>query len=232
MLFNRTIVVLCVVGWLAAACGSTPLPPVIAPIVSTEVGISAQTVTSVPTVEPPLSSTAAPSTIVTALTAAPTAMVEPAATALPDLGAAPELRGIVGWVNSEPVMMADLRGKVVLVNFWTYGCYNCRNTLPYVTRWYDTYHDQGFVVLGIHTPEFAREHDIVNVRAAVEREGIHYPVAQDNDYATWRAWRNRYWPAEYFVDASGRIRHVQIGEGGYERSEAVIQQLLAEAAAN
>ena len=226
MIVHRMPVVLCVVGFLAAGCAAAPLPSVIAearPVKATATENTDDGELVVITIQPTAKAATATST---------SSPLPPTATALPDLGPAPELRGIVGWVNSEPVTLADLRGKVVLVNFWTYGCYNCRNTLPYVTKWYDTYHDQGFVVLGIHTPEFAHERDIENVKAAVEREGIHYPVAQDNDYVTWRTWRNRYWPAEYFVDATGRIRYVQIGEGGYERSEAVIRQLLAEAAAN
>ena len=158
----------------------------------------------------------------------PTGSMRPKAD-LPDLGAAREFAGIAQWHNSEPLTLASLRGKVVVVDFWTLGCINCRNTLPYVTGWYEKYRGQGLVVVGIHTPEFAYEQEAGAVKAAIAQHGIGYPVAQDNDFATWKAYRNRYWPAAYFVDAQGRIRHVQIGEGGYERAEQVIQQLLAEA---
>ena len=158
----------------------------------------------------------------------PTGSMRPKAD-LPDLGAAREFTGIAQWHNSEPLTLASLRGKVVVVDFWTLGCINCRNTLPYVTGWYEKYRGQGLVVVGIHTPEFAYEQEAGAVKAAIALHGIGYPVAQDNDFATWKAYRNRYWPAAYFVDAQGRIRHVQIGEGGYERAEQVIQQLLAEA---
>jgi thiol-disulfide isomerase/thioredoxin len=161
-------------------------------------------------------------------TAAKPAVTRPAL-ALPDLGPAAEFAGISQWVNSAPLTLASLRGKVVLVDFWTLGCYNCVNTLPYVTGWYEKYKDQGLVVIGVHTPEFAYERDAKNVKDAVARHQIGYLVAQDNEFVTWNAYRNRYWPAAYFVDARGRIRHIQIGEGGYDKAEQVIQQLLAEA---
>jgi thiol-disulfide isomerase/thioredoxin len=164
------------------------------------------------------------------LTLAKPAVTRPAR-ALPDLGAASEFTGISQWVNSAPLTLASLRGKVVLVDFWTLGCTNCVNTLPYVTGWHEKYKDQGLVVVGVHTPEFAYERDTANVKAAVARHRIGYPVAQDNEFVTWNAYRNRYWPAAYFVDARGRIRHIRIGEGGYEIAEQVIQQLLAEAGA-
>jgi thiol-disulfide isomerase/thioredoxin len=142
---------------------------------------------------------------------------------------APEIAGIENWINSPPLSLAGLRGKVVLVNFWTFGCSNCQATLPVVARWYDTYRSRGFVVIGVHTPEFPHEHGRAETEAAVQRFGLHYPVAQDNASATWKAYGNRYWPAFYFVDARGEVRYERFGEGGYEESEKVIQTLLAEA---
>src|SRR5580693_7743500 len=118
-------------------------------------------------------------------------------------GVAPNFVGITKWFNSAPLSIGDLRGRVVLVDFWTYGCVNCVNTLPYVTKLYETYKDKGLVVVGIHTPEFPFEKSAGNVEAAIKRHAIRYPVAQDNNYATWRAYQNRYWPAQYVVDQTG-----------------------------
>jgi cytochrome c biogenesis protein CcdA/thiol-disulfide isomerase/thioredoxin len=151
--------------------------------------------------------------------------------ALPIEGTMPSLDGAVAWLNSPPLTREALRGKVVVIDFWTYSCVNCLRTLPYVRAWYDKYKDQGLVVIGVHAPEFAFEKDIDNVRRAVRDLGVDYPVAIDNDYAIWRAFDNRYWPAHYFVDAEGRIRYHHFGEGDYAESEAVIQKLLAEAGA-
>jgi len=151
--------------------------------------------------------------------------------ALPIEGPMPSLDGAVAWLNSPPLTREALRGKVVVVDFWTYSCVNCLRTLPYVRAWYDKYKDQGLVVIGVHAPEFAFEKNIDNVRRSVKDLGIDYPVAIDNDYAIWRAFDNRYWPAHYFVDAEGRIRYHHFGEGDYAQSEAVIQKLLAEAGA-
>lgn len=150
---------------------------------------------------------------------------------LPNLGTAPELTGITNWINSEPLTMEELRGKVVLIDFWTYSCINCVRTLPYLTEWYEKYKDDGLVIIGVHTPEFAFEKETDNVVAAAKRYNIEYPIAQDNDYGTWRAYNNRYWPAKYFIDAQGNVRYTHFGEGEYETSELVIQQLLAEAGA-
>lgn len=147
---------------------------------------------------------------------------------LSDLGPAPTLAGATQWLNGPALDLADLRGKVVLVDFWTYDCINCRNSLPYVNQWAQRYADQGFVVIGVHTPEYAYERIVDNVRQATKRLGIQHPVAIDNQYRVWNAFNNHYWPAHYFIDASGRIRYLHIGEGGYERQEAVIQQLLRE----
>lgn len=144
-------------------------------------------------------------------------------------GEMPPLAGAVAWLNSAPLTREALRGKVVLVDFWTYSCINCLRAIPYVRAWAEKYGGQGLVVIGVHTPEFAFEKDIGNVRKAVADLGIAYPVAIDNDYAVWRAFGNRFWPAHYFIDAQGRIRHHHFGEGRYDASERVIQQLLAEA---
>lgn len=151
------------------------------------------------------------------------------AQSLPDEGAAPELRGIAGWINVEPLTLRSLRGRAVLVHFWTYSCVNCVRTMPAVQRWHEKYGSSGFTVIGVHTPEFDFERTFENVRAAVERFGITYPVALDTDYATWNAYKNRYWPADYFIDADGHVRYHHFGEGGYEDAEEVIRALLSEA---
>ena len=140
--------------------------------------------------------------------------------------AAPNFVGIDRWLNSAPLTLADLRGKVVMVQFWTYGCYNCVNTLPHVTRLYEAYKDRGFVVVGIHTPEFPFEKSTGNVEAALKRHGIRYPVAQDNEYATWNAYRNQYWPAQYILDQSGKIVFEHAGEGAYDEMERVVKRLV------
>jgi thiol-disulfide isomerase/thioredoxin len=138
----------------------------------------------------------------------------------------PSLGGATGWLNSEPLDPAELRGRVVLVNFWTLTCINWLRQEPYVRAWSQAYRDDGLVVLGVHTPEFSFEHDIDGVRQATKEREIDYPVALDNDYAVWSAFANRYWPALYFVDADGLIRDQHFGEGRYEESERVIQRLL------
>lgn len=148
---------------------------------------------------------------------------------LTDYGPAPDFVGITHWLNTpKPLTLASLRGKVVLVDFWTYTCINCIRTLPHVTKWYDTYKNQGFVVVGVHTPEFAFEHTTGNVASAVKQFGIHYPVAQDNNYSTWDSYQNQYWPAEYLIDTTGEIRHVHFGEGEYGETEEAIRELLSE----
>ena len=139
---------------------------------------------------------------------------------------APEFKGISNWLNSAPLRMSDLRGKVVMVNFWTYGCYNCVNTLPHVTKLHAKYKDKGLVIVGVHTPEFPFERSLSNVQAALKRHGIAYPVAQDNDSATWNAYRNRYWPAQYIVDQNGKIVYAHAGEGAYDEIEKTIENLL------
>jgi cytochrome c biogenesis protein CcdA/thiol-disulfide isomerase/thioredoxin len=146
-------------------------------------------------------------------------------------GTMPPLSGAVAWLNSPPLTTPSLKGKVVLVDFWTYSCINCLRTIPYIEAWAQKYRDRGLVVIGVHSPEFAFEKNVDNVRKAVADLHITYPVAIDNDYAIWRAFDNQYWPADYFVDATGRIRDHQFGEGDYDKSERVIQQLLVEAGA-
>src|SRR5215212_2973216 len=148
---------------------------------------------------------------------------------LPIEGAMPSLGGATGWLNSRPLTAAGLRGKVVLIDFWTYTCINWLRQLPYVRAWAEKYRDQGLVVIGVHTPEFAFERDLDNVRRAAKDMRVDYPIAIDSDYAIWRAFDNRYWPALYFVDAQGHIRHHHFGEGDYEQSEMINQRLLAEA---
>ncbi len=144
-------------------------------------------------------------------------------------GQIPSLGGALGWLNSEPLKSSELRGRVVLVDFWTYTCINWIRTLPYVRAWAEKYSDHGLVVIGVHTPEFEFEKDVENIRRAAAAMRVDYPIAIDSNYAVWRAFYNQYWPALYFVDAKGDIRHHVFGEGDYERSEAAIQRLLGEA---
>jgi cytochrome c biogenesis protein CcdA/thiol-disulfide isomerase/thioredoxin len=148
---------------------------------------------------------------------------------LPVEGALPSLSGAVEWLNSKPLTADDLKGKVVVVDFWTYSCINCLRSIPYVRAWAEKYRDHGLVVIGVHAPEFAFERNVDNVKKAVATLGIKYPVAIDNDYKIWRAFNNQYWPAHYFIDAQGMIRHHEFGEGDYGESERVIQKLLTEA---
>ena len=154
--------------------------------------------------------------------ASPSSMIRIAESA----STAPEFTGLQTWFNSAPLTMAGLRGKVVLVDFWTYGCVNCVNTLPHVTSLYSKYKDRGLVVVGIHTPEFLWERSAGNVQAALSRHGITYPVAQDNNSATWNAYRNNYWPAQYIVDQQGHVIYTHAGEGAYEEMDRTIAKLL------
>ncbi len=155
---------------------------------------------------------------------------------LPNLGPAPEFVGITKWLNlpasRQALTLKELRGKVVLVDIWTYTCINCIRTLPYLTRWYEKYEDQGFVIIGVHSPEFEFEKKTENVLDAIKRYNITYPVAQDNDFATWKAYNNQYWPAKYLIDAKGNVRYTHFGEGKYEETEIAIQALLKEAGQN
>jgi thiol-disulfide isomerase/thioredoxin len=152
----------------------------------------------------------------------------PAESRLPTQGQMPSLGGVTEWLNTKPLAAGDLRGKVVLINFWTYSCINWRRQLPYVRAWAERYGSQGLLVIGVHSPEFAFEKNVGNVRWAAKEMRVDYPVAIDSNFATWRAFKNQYWPALYFVDARGRIRHHQFGEGEYDKSEVVIQRLLAD----
>lgn len=147
----------------------------------------------------------------------------------PAAATAPEITAET-WLNSEPLSMRELRGRVVLVEFWTYGCYNCKNVEPYVQRWHERYADQGLVVLAVHSPEFEYESKLDNVRRYVADNDIAYPVAVDNDFSTWRAFGNRAWPTFYLIDKQGDVVYSHIGEGAYDRTEATIRRLLAEAA--
>jgi thiol-disulfide isomerase/thioredoxin len=163
--------------------------------------------------------------------AAPTAAPQPAVAPRPSGPPAPDFDGGGAWINSAPLRLADLgaQGKVTLVDFWTYGCYNCQNTLPYVKQWWAKYKDQGLVIVGVHTPEFQSEHVLSNVQAAVRDAGIEWPVVQDNDYAIWRAYGNRYWPRFYLVDERGQIIYDHIGEGAYDETDRQIAAALAAA---
>lgn len=142
---------------------------------------------------------------------------------------APELSGIAGYINThEGFALNEVKGKVILVDFWTYSCINCIRTQPYLNAWHEKYADKGLVIVGVHSPEFAFEKEYENVLAAVEREGIAYPVVLDNDFSTWRAYQNQYWPRKYLIDADGFIRYDHVGEGAYEETEEMIQRLLKE----
>lgn len=148
---------------------------------------------------------------------------------LPDMGQAPEILNET-WINTDaPVTLESVRGKVVLLEFWTFGCINCRHVIPYIRAWYDKYNGDDFTVISIHYPEFNYERDIDNVKKATEELGIEYAVAIDNDRLTWGAYNQRYWPTTYLIDKTGHIRYQHIGEGGYEKTEAAIQLLMAEA---
>ena len=153
---------------------------------------------------------------------------QPVRADLEDMGQAPELANEV-WINTQsPLRLQDLQGKVVLLDMWTFGCINCRHVIPSLKSWYDTYSSQGLVVIGNHYPEFSYEADIDNLKQAVKDLEVAYPVAQDNDGKTWRAYNNHYWPTLYLIDKRGHIRYVHIGEGRYQETEAAIQALLAE----
>ena len=178
-------------------------------------------------------------------TATPPAPAEPAAppaaTVIPTIRPpnpesapppAAELAGISAWINSEPLTLQQLRGKVVLIDFWTYTCINCIRTFPYLKLWHSRYADDGLVILGIHTPEFEFEKDFANVRQATVDNGIVWPVAQDNDFATWDAYNNRYWPAKYLIDREGQVRYTHFGEGHYAETEGQIRELLTAAGAD
>jgi thiol-disulfide isomerase/thioredoxin len=153
-----------------------------------------------------------------------------AAGALEDYGPAPEFRGIAGWLNSEPLTLQGLRGRVVLIDFWTYSCINCLRTLPYIREWDDRYRAAGLTIVGVHTPEFAFERVESNVRENVRELALRYPVALDNGFGTWQAWHNQYWPAKYLIDRNGHVRYFHFGEGEYAETEEAIRTLLGDGA--
>lgn len=142
---------------------------------------------------------------------------------------APDFRGLENWINGDSITsLEDLRGRVVLIDFWTYSCINCIRTLPHLQTLYEKYQDEDFVIIGIHAPEFAYEKKIENVKAAVKKYGLTYPIVQDNNFETWRAFENRYWPAHYVIDKEGFIRHTHFGEGGHAETDAIVARLLQE----
>jgi thiol-disulfide isomerase/thioredoxin len=141
---------------------------------------------------------------------------------------APDFEKVTGFINTKPISLADLKGKVVLVDFWTYSCINCIRTIPYLVDWNEKYSDKGLIIVGVHSPEFTFEKNIDNVKDAVQRFGIKYPVVQDNDKGSWNAYENQYWPRKYLIDNEGYIRYDHIGEGGYAETESVIKALLNE----
>lgn len=141
---------------------------------------------------------------------------------------APEIRGIEAWFNSNPLTLNDLQGKVVIIDFWTFGCFNCRNTIPYVRELYEKFNSEGLEIIGIHTPEFDYEKDLQNIEKAIQMHDIKYPVAVDNNYETWNAYSNKYWPAFYFIDKEGYIRRSYFGEGEYQKNEQAVEKLILE----
>ena len=228
---------------LLAACGGEPSD-------TTATATAAATAEAEPTAVAPADATSTAATVEaepTVATTAATAEVEPTApadatapawpTATPENGAgsavdgplAPQLEGITGWVNTEPFTLESLRGKVVLIDFWTYTCVNCIRTLPFLKEWHDKYAESGLVIVGVHSPEFEFEKILENVETAVARYDLRYPVVQDNQFDTWRAYRNRAWPAKYLIDKDGVIRYSHIGEGAYASTEQKIRELLGEA---
>ncbi len=144
-------------------------------------------------------------------------------------GPAPEIISLT-WINSDPLRMEDLRGKVVMVEFWTFGCWNCRNMEPYVKEWHEKYAEEGLVVIAVHSPEFKYEEDVEKVKDYIREHQIPYAVPIDNEFRNWRQYRNRYWPTLYLIDKRGEIQYTKIGEGGYEKTERILKQLLAELA--
>ena len=189
--------------------------------------------TSAPTQAPAATSTPAQTPAITATPVPTPTTPEPTPNPTSPAGPlAPELVGTQEWVNSDPLTIEGLRGKIVLVDFWTYTCVNCIRTLPYLKVWHSKYADDGLVILGVHTPEFRFEHDIDNVRQAVSDYSLTYPIVQDNNFDTWDAFNNRYWPAKYLIDQNGVIRYQHYGEGAYAETEAMIRELLQETGVN
>ncbi len=220
------VALIAAVSLLALACGSTEEPEPAAAVVPTAAPTSVPTAMPEPTPEPtqPPEDTPTPEPTQQAASLLPGA-------ASPDRRA-PEFTGLDGWLNSEPFTLADKQGQVVLVDFWTYTCVNCVRTLPYIKEWHDKYADKGLVILGVHAPEFEFEKIPENVAMARDDHGLEYPIAQDNDLQTWRAFENQYWPAKYLIDKDRAIRYTHFGEGAYVETEEQIRDLLSEAGAD
>ena len=227
----------------SAAAESTAIPSVPAQPdpARNPAAAESSTIAAAPTNSPPAGEPAAPAAVKPTATPAADPTAPPAATVIPtirppDPESAPppaaELAGIAAWINSDPLTLQQLRGKVVLIDFWTYTCINCIRTFPYLKLWHSRYADDGLVILGIHTPEFEFEKDFANVRQATVDNGIVWPVAQDNDFATWDAYNNRYWPAKYLIDREGVVRYIHFGEGHYAETEGQIRELLTAAGAD
>jgi cytochrome c biogenesis protein CcdA/thiol-disulfide isomerase/thioredoxin len=216
--------------WVRRGLGAAVLVAVVAIAFGLDTGFLTQvSAASTASLEQSLLDRFHPATSQAATSRAAAATSVGAGDTLPVLDIMPPLDGATAWLNSPPLTTEALKGKVVLIDFWTYSCINCLRAIPYVRAWAEKYKDKGLVVIGVHSPEFAFERNIDNVKKAVASLGITYPVAIDNDYAIWRAFDNQYWPAHYFIDAKGRIRHEHFGEGEYDESERVIQKLLVEA---
>lgn len=181
-----------------------------------------------PTVRPTLLLAAAATALIAAIAVMPTRSGAATEATRTSVAPAPPFTGISTWINSPPLALDQLRGKVVLVDFWTYTCVNCLNQLPHVKTWHQKYKDQGLVVVGVHSPEYDGERATAGLRDAVKRLGIQHPVAQDNDFATWNAYGNRFWPALYLIDKQGRVVYRHYGEGRYEETEAEIRRRLAQ----
>ena len=235
-----TLALLITAAFVLAACSSsepqatTQAPPAQTQQTTTAPAAAAPTATLPPANTPMPANTATPEPTKAAPTSEPQASAH-ASIVTPATGSeqtVPEIRGIASWINTEPITFEEQRGKVVLVDFWTYTCVNCIRTLPYIKAWHEKYADKGLVIVGVHTPEFDFEKDRDNVIEASEGFGLEYPIAQDNDFGTWRAFNNRYWPAKYLVDKDGLIRYTHFGEGAYEETELWIRGLLEEAGAD
>ena len=233
-----TLALLLTTAFVLAACSTTePQTATEAPAPQTQQASTTQQTTSPPAAAAPTATLPPANTPIPEPTATPEPTAEPQAAAhasivTPATGneqTVPEIRGISSWINSDPFTFEEQRGKVVLVDFWTYTCVNCIRTLPYLKAWHEKYADKGLVIVGVHTPEFEFEKDRDNVIEATEGFGLEYPIAQDNDFGTWRAFNNRYWPAKYLVDKDGLIRYTHFGEGAYEETELWIRGLLEEA---
>lgn len=225
-----SLVLVMIVGMLIGVSCSSPSSDV-----QSEPANVSQPTAAIPPAESPTETPATPE----AAAPQPTEPATPTIAVAPDLPVggsvgdlAPEFVGIANWINSKPLTMSELRGKVVLVDVWTYTCVNCIRTFPYLKEWYARYADHGLVIIGLHAPEFDFEKDTANVKAAAEKNGLVWPIAQDNDMATWHAYDNRYWPAKYLIDKDGVVRYTHFGEGAYADTEASIRELLEEAGAD